>query len=477
MKPRIFIAIHYLHLGGAETSLIGLLQSLDPQKVDVDLFVYSHEGEMMQLIPQYVNLLPENSAWSMFEKPLKEVLKKGYWKMFLARMRARYRMKQYMKQSGCKDWSAVLGFLGEEVSKVLPSLRHYGEYDLAISFLTPHNFVLDHITAKKKICWIHTDYSRVSINADLELLVWSAYDHIISISEDVTKTFLQVFPSLKDKIVEIENILSPDFVRGRSNEFVNFDDFELSSCQGVELSRSRVVESTSGQVVEEFSCQEIEQSSCQVVENQTIESPDGSLSGSQRLEDLTTLIETPSTSRPLDNLTPARPLVLLTIGRYNRAKKLEEIPAICRRIVEAGVNVQWYIIGYGWVDDYIRKEIEAEGMKERVFLLGKKENPYPYIKACDWYVQPSRYEGKSVVVREAQILCKPVIVTNYPTAPSQIHHGVDGVIVPMEISACAAKMVETLKNDELKSQIITYLQEHDFGNMSEVNKIYELLEN
>lgn len=46
-----------------------------------------------------------------------------------------------------------------------------------------------------------------------------------------------------------------------------------------------------------------------------------------------------------------------------------------------------------------------------------KENPYPYIKACDWYVQPSCYEGKSVVVREAQMLCKPVIVTNYPTAP------------------------------------------------------------
>ena len=75
MKPRLFIAIHYMHLGGAETSLIGLLQALDPLKLDLDLFVYSHEGEMMQLIPNYVNLLPENPTWSMFEKPLKEVLK------------------------------------------------------------------------------------------------------------------------------------------------------------------------------------------------------------------------------------------------------------------------------------------------------------------------------------------------------------------------------------------------------------------
>lgn len=67
-----------------------------------------------------------------------------------------------------------------------------------------------------------------------------------------------------------------------------------------------------------------------------------------------------------------------------------------------------YIIGYGGSDEYIRRAIATEGMDGRVILLGKRENPYPYIKACDWYVQPSRYEGKSVVVREAQMLGKAV---------------------------------------------------------------------
>ena len=471
MKPRIFIAIHYMHLGGAETSLIGLLQALDPQKVDVDLFVYSHEGEMMKLIPNYVNLLPENPVWSMIEKPLTTVLKKGYWKMFVARMRAKYRMHQYVKQCQPKDGSAIIGYVGDEVTKILPHLFHLGTYDLAISFLNLHNFVLDHVSAKKKICWIHTDYTRIDVNAELELPVWSSYDHVISISEDVTKTFLQVFPSLKDKIVEIENILSPEFVRGRSNEAVRFDDFEKASCQDNELSSSRVAESTSGPVVEDFSCQEIELSRDQVVKtpcsqggkilnSQALESPDGSL----------------STSRRLDLLTTSNSIKLLTIGRFSEAKKLEEIPAICRGIVEAGLNVQWYIIGYGGSDDYIHKEIEAEGMQERVFLLGKKENPYPYIKACDWYVQPSRYEGKSVVVREAQILCKPVIVTNYPTAPSQIQDGVDGVIVPMDIHGCVVQMAATLKDVALKNSIVEYLEGHDYGNETEVQKIYKLIE-
>ena len=68
MKPHIFIEIHYMHLGGAETSLLGVLQALDTSKVDVDLFVYSHEGGLMKLIPEGINVLPENSVWSMLQK-------------------------------------------------------------------------------------------------------------------------------------------------------------------------------------------------------------------------------------------------------------------------------------------------------------------------------------------------------------------------------------------------------------------------
>ena len=57
MKKRIFINIHYLEIGGAERALLGLLAALDPEKVDVDLYVNQHTGEFMSLIPEYVNLL------------------------------------------------------------------------------------------------------------------------------------------------------------------------------------------------------------------------------------------------------------------------------------------------------------------------------------------------------------------------------------------------------------------------------------
>ncbi len=168
---------------------------------------------------------------------------------------------------------------------------------------------------------------------------------------------------------------------------------------------------------------------------------------------------------------------LLSIGRYCEAKNYDNVPAIVRAIIaEHGVSdLRWFIIGYGGDEDLIRRKIAEAGMQSHVILLGKRENPYPYIKACDIYVQPSRYEGKSVTVREAQMLCKPVVVTNYPTAPSQIRHGIDGVIVPLDNAGCAQGIADFIADRPLQQRIINYLSTHDYGNEAEVNKIYQLL--
>lgn len=396
MKPRIFIHMHYLEIGGAETSLIGLLQALDPEKVAVDLFLNDHRGEMMWFIPTRVNLLPEIPAYTMIERPMVEVLRKGFFKVLIARLIAHIQFNIYRRMKHPQDGSAIFGYVGKYVTPVLPSLKHLGTYDLAISFLTPHDIVLRKIAAKKKLCWIHTDYTKIDVNKELELPVWSGYDHIVSISKSVTDTFCFVFPELRGKIIEIENILSPVFVRQRA-------DME---------------------------------------------------------------------PRPEDMPYETGVINLLTIGRYSYQKKLEEIPAICKKLLDLGNNVRWYIIGYGGDGQYIRDAISREGVEEQVILLGRRTNPYPYIKACDWYIQPSRYEGKSVVVREAQILQMPVIVTNYPTAASQVKDGVDGIIAPLPIEECAETMSAVLKEKATKRRMESYLTQHDYGNMNEVEKIY-----
>lgn len=395
-KPRIFIAIHYMELGGAEISLLGLLNALDTQRCDVDLFVYSHRGELMELIPDKINLLPEMKEYAHIESPMLSCLKNGCWKVFWKRLVSKVIYIRYVRKHHPSDGSAIFQILADEVTPVLPSLSSFAEYDLAINFMGMHNVVLEKVQAKRKIAWIHTDYSQVDVEVKREFAVWSRFDNVVSISEQVTQTFLQRFPTLKDKIILIENILSPDFVRQRSKAFV----FHYPHSDAFNL---------------------------------------------------------------------------LSVGRFSYAKNFDNIPVICKGLRKAGINAYWYLIGYGTDEAKIRQKIKEAGMQDYVVILGKQSNPYPYMAACDLYVQPSRFEGKSVTVREAQILGKVVVVTDYPTAKSQVLNGDDGIIVPLENEGCARGIVDLVHNKSLQEHIVDYLHCHDYGNEKEVEKVYQLV--
>lgn len=396
-KPSIFIAMHYLELGGAETALIGLLDAFDFNKVDIDLFLYSHRGELIDFIPEKVNILPEIKEYSMIESPMVQALRKCCFGVVYGRLKSKIEFNKYLKHSNPKDGSAVFGYVGKYVTPHLPKITDK-KYDLAISFLTPHNIVLEKVDAIRKICWIHTDYTKIDVDTTIELPVWSQYDNIISISPSVTESFCTVFPTLRGKITEIENILSQSIVKKRSEEFLP-----------KEISNS------------DFN--------------------------------------------------------ILSIGRFTYPKNFENIPDICRRVIEiSGIqNIKWYIIGFGGDEEKIRRSIRETDMGNHVIILGKRENPYPYIKACDLYVQPSRYEGKSVTVREAQMLGKPVVITDYPTAKSQLDDNIDGVIVPLDNVTCAEGIAKIILDKDLRTRLSSNTSLRDYSNQSQVNKIYSLL--
>lgn len=403
MKPHLFIALHYMEIGGAETALIGLLNALDPERVNVDLFIYDHRGEMMQFIPNWVNLLPSIPQYTVLERPIVELVRRGFWGIAAARLWAKVLAKRaYSNSESHLENVSGLDKMSKCTTPLLPKINPSVTYDLAISFLAPHRIVLDKVNAKKKIAWIHTDYTSLWVDTKEEMKVWSRYNHIASISDGVTKAFLQIFPSLKDKIIKIENIISPSLVRERAE-----------------------------------------------------------------LQDVSNEMQ--------------GDIKLLSIGRFSKTKNFESIPDICKRVINHLINnhssiidIRWYIIGYGGNEPIIRQKIKDAGMADHVIILGKKENPYPYIKACDIYVQPSLYEGKSVTVREAQILCKPVVVTNYPTSKSQLQDGIDGIIVPLDNEGCAKSLFDFIIDIETRNNIIHHLQSHDYGYKSEISKIYNL---
>ena len=307
-KPSILIFSQAMELGGVERSLLGLLDAIDYDRYDVDLFLMRHSGELMPYLNPKAKLLPEIPQYASLAVPMASLVKSGQLGVLRGRLKGKLAARRFDKQHPSdKPSVTALTYSHKYTLRFMPSISGK-TYDLAISFLTPHYFARERVRAKKYAAWIHTDYTALTFDRSAEL------------------------------------------------------------------------------------------------------------------------------------------------------------------------DVTWYLIGYGGDEPLIRQKIDEAGMQERVVILGKRDNPYPYMRACDLYVQPSRYEGKAVTVREAQLLGKPVVITNYATSDSQLEDGVDGVIVPMDNAGCAAGIAALLRDPERMRQLSENCAKRDYTNSAEVEKIYALME-
>ena len=205
-KKKILIVSHAMEIGGAERALLGILENIDTDKYQVDLFLLRHDGELLNYIPRDINLLSPITQYTVLERPMIKTLCEGHGILTTARLVGKCKAGRYVKKHVLKDNQVSIEYSHKYTKAFMPKIQPDVEYDLAISFLTPHYFVTEKVRAKKKIAWIHTDYQAVQVDVKSELKMWEKYDYIASISNDVTKSFLKIFPVLKEKIVLIENI-------------------------------------------------------------------------------------------------------------------------------------------------------------------------------------------------------------------------------------------------------------------------------
>lgn len=168
---------------------------------------------------------------------------------------------------------------------------------------------------------------------------------------------------------------------------------------------------------------------------------------------------------------------ILSIGRLNSQKGFDMAISASKLIKDSGLDFRWYIIGNGDLEKKLKKQAADLGVSENVIFLGTRENPYPYIKNCTIFIQPSRYEGKSVVLDEAKILAKPIIATAYPTVMDQITDNIDGKIVTMNSEGIADGIINLLKKTDLMNDMVRYLKSHEYGNQFEIKKYMSVIEN
>ena len=165
---------------------------------------------------------------------------------------------------------------------------------------------------------------------------------------------------------------------------------------------------------------------------------------------------------------------VLTIGRLSYEKGIDLAIEACKILKSKGYKVNWIVIGGGGETEKLNKLINKKNLANEFKLLGYKENPYPYIASTDIYVQPSRYEGKSIAIDEAKILHKPIVVTNYKSVEDQIKNNKNGIIVELDEMSIAKGIEKLICNQKLKSEIIYNLKNEKVGTEVEINKLYNL---
>ncbi|MGG3671425.1 glycosyltransferase [Bacillus nitratireducens] len=394
----ILVASFDMEVGGVERSLISMLEGFDYKKYAVDLMLYRHQGDFMELVCNKVNLLEEIPQYTTFRKSIGETLKDKEYGIGFSRILSKINTRFAGKAKGIVETGYYqMQLMWKYAIPFLPKLDK--EYDVAISYLWPHYFVADKVKAKKKIAWIHTDYSTIETDIEMDLKVWNKFDCIVAVSEACKNSFLKKYSALKNKVIVMENITSPQFIRDMANEEID-------------------------------------------------------------------------TPMLLDNR-----FKVITVARLSHAKGIDNAVRALRILKDKGYeNIAWYVVGYGGDETMIKNLIRDLKLENSFVLLGKQINPYPYIKEADLYVQPSRYEGKAVTVGEAQILAKPVLITNYTTANSQVKNGVDGYITELSVEGIADGIEKLYKDATVRKQLANNCSNTDYSNKYELNKLYEIIE-
>lgn len=166
---------------------------------------------------------------------------------------------------------------------------------------------------------------------------------------------------------------------------------------------------------------------------------------------------------------------LLTVARICHQKAIDLIPEICKRLKDEGYKFRWYCVGWGEIEK-IKELIKLQDVEDYFKLLGSRNNAYDYMKNCDIYVQPSRYEGYVTTITEAKCFNRPIVGTNIEGIKEQIINDETGILVDCDVDDLYKGIKKLLDNKELRDKLSINLSKENIDTRSEINKLYKLID-
>lgn len=167
-------------------------------------------------------------------------------------------------------------------------------------------------------------------------------------------------------------------------------------------------------------------------------------------------------------------LKILTVARLVIHHKGYDVAIKCAKLLlENNVKFKWYVVGEGVDRKKIESLIQENKLEDYFILLGSRGNPYPYMKKCDIYVQPSRYEGFGLTVIEAKILKKLIVCSNFNTVNELIENNVNGIIAGMSEFDLYEGILKVITDKKLYNKILKNIDKNNiYDSTNEIKKIY-----
>lgn len=170
---------------------------------------------------------------------------------------------------------------------------------------------------------------------------------------------------------------------------------------------------------------------------------------------------------------------IVSVGNILPVKGYDMAVKACAELVQEGIELKWYVVGRKDQAEEIEELIRKYNLEDEFILLGVRKNPYKYMEAADIYVQCSRYEGFSTTIREAKLLCKPIVATNCQGIKEQIQDGVNGILTEIDARSIYEGVHRLINDEKLRMKCTEKLKE-DLKNSNEIKmeltKLYRLLD-
>ncbi|WP_374330129.1 glycosyltransferase [Soonwooa sp.] len=377
MRSLVFV-IESLHLGGAEKSLVTLLQNLDYSQYKVDLITFHSGGFFRDMVPEEVNQI--DIAFPTFS--LKD--------RFVYALQRKIGSKRHHAQV---FWPLVKKYF----------LRLEKEYDIAIAYNQGFAtyFVHDFVQANIKYAWLNTDYQKAGYASGFDYPFYKDYDKVITVSP-------QAEQSLKSSLQNVGKLLDIEVIK--------------------DISDSKIIEQQANQDLK---------------------------------------IDFDGTK-----------INIVSVGRLVEYKAFDLAVDACKILVDKNYPIQWYVVGEGNERASLEEKIQSSNLTANFYLLGADPNPYPYMKACDIYVQTSMFEGLGLTVIEASILNKPIVCTNFPTAHGILKDGETGLIVEMNASTIAEAIERLIRDEKLREKLVNNLasltNQHKETSLAQIENLFDV---